>query len=163
MKREVYSEEHEDYRAMIRAFVEAEVSPVYDEWFEKGLVPREFYYKLGELGIFGAEIPEEYGGEGLTSYKFQAILTEELARAAVSFGGSSVHVGLCLPYIRDIAMASAEGRNMAFIDVQNPAISDHPDVAPASLGLQVTLLNQLLCGVDVDPAQLDALRAANRS
>ncbi|OZB51419.1 MAG: hypothetical protein B7X38_13330 [Stenotrophomonas sp. 14-69-23] len=68
-----------------------------------------------------------------------------------------------LPYIRDIAMASAEGRNMAFIDVQNPAISDHPDVAPASLGLQVTLLNQLLCGVDVDPAQLDALRAANRS
>ncbi|MUL78393.1 acyl-CoA dehydrogenase family protein [Mycolicibacterium sp. CBMA 226] len=102
MKREVYSEEHEDYRKMIRAFVESEVSPVYDEWFEKGLVPREFYYKLGELGIFGAEIPTEYGGEGLTSYKFQAILTEELARAAVSFGGSSVHVGLCLPYIRDI-------------------------------------------------------------
>ena len=54
-----------------------------------------------------------------------------------------------LPYIRDIAMASTEGRNIAFIDVQNPAISDHPDVAPASLGLQVTLLNQLLCGVHI--------------
>ena len=102
MKREVYSEEHEDYRAMIRSFVESEVSPVYDEWFEQGLVPREFYYKLAKLGIFGAEIPTEYGGEGLSSYKFQAVLTEELARAAVSFGGSSVHVGLCLPYIRDI-------------------------------------------------------------
>jgi len=67
-----------------------------------------------------------------------------------------------LPYIQQIAMASRQGRDIAFIDVQNPAIKDHPDVAPASLGLQVTLLNQLLCGMDIADAQIDALRASNQ-
>src|SRR5262249_38679840 len=33
------------------------------------------------------------------SFKFQAVISEECARAGVSFGGSSVHVGLCLPYV----------------------------------------------------------------
>ncbi|GAB3505032.1 XcbB/CpsF family capsular polysaccharide biosynthesis protein [Pseudoxanthomonas daejeonensis] len=66
-----------------------------------------------------------------------------------------------LPYIREIAMDSPRGREMAFIDVQSPTIMDHPDVAPASLGLQVSLVNQMLCGVEVGAHQLDALRASN--
>jgi hypothetical protein len=66
-----------------------------------------------------------------------------------------------LPYIRDIAMDSPRGRRIAFIDVQSPAVADHPDVAPASLGLQVTLINQMLCGIEVPRVQFDELRAAN--
>jgi alkylation response protein AidB-like acyl-CoA dehydrogenase len=81
MRRNVYTQEHEDFRAMIRAFIESEVVPVHDEWFEAGITPRDFYYKLGELGLFGIEIPTEYGGSGIDSYKFQAIITEETSRA----------------------------------------------------------------------------------
>ncbi|WP_335977926.1 MULTISPECIES: acyl-CoA dehydrogenase family protein [Streptomycetaceae] len=99
MRRTVFNEDHEAFRATIRAFIEAEVVPVYDEWLAAGQVPREFYYKLGELGVFGIEVPEEFGGAGETSFKFQAVISEELSRAGVSFGGSSVHVGLCLPYV----------------------------------------------------------------
>jgi acyl-CoA dehydrogenase len=44
-------------------------------------------------------VPEEYGGAGIKSFKYSAIESEELSRAAVSFGGSSVHVALCLPYL----------------------------------------------------------------
>ena len=55
MRRDVYTQEHEDFRAMIRAFIESEVVPVYDKWFEDGIAPRDFYYKLGELGLFGIE------------------------------------------------------------------------------------------------------------
>ena len=83
MQRTVYNQEHEDFRAMIRDFIASEVVPVYDEWFEAGIAPRDFYYKLGELGIFGIEIPTEYGGAAIDSYKFQAIVTEELSRASV--------------------------------------------------------------------------------
>ncbi|MER7045800.1 MULTISPECIES: acyl-CoA dehydrogenase family protein [Streptomyces] len=103
MRRSVYNEDHEAFRDTVRAFVEAEVVPVYDEWYAAGQVPREFYYKLGELGVFGIEVPEEYGGAGEESFKYQAILTEETTRAGVSFGGSGVHVALCLPYLMSYA------------------------------------------------------------
>lgn len=110
MRRTVYNQDHEDFRTMIRDFIESEVVPVYDQWFEAGIAPREFYNKLGDLGIFGIEVPTEYGGAGLDSYKFQAIITEELSRAAVSFGGSSVHVALCLPYLKALATEEQKQR-----------------------------------------------------
>src|SRR6476646_1974156 len=110
MRRTIYSQDHEDFRTMIRDFIESEVVPVFDDWFEAGIAPRDFYLKLGELGLFGIEVPTEYGGEGLDSYKFQAIITEELSRAAVSFGGSSVHVALCLPYLKTLASEEQKRR-----------------------------------------------------
>ncbi|WP_156726561.1 acyl-CoA dehydrogenase family protein [Streptomyces apocyni] len=103
MRRTVFNEDHEAFRETIRAFIEAEVVPVYDAWYEAGQAPRDFYYKLGELGIFGIEVPEEFGGAGEESFKFQAVIAEECARAGVSFGGSGVHVGLCLPYLKAYA------------------------------------------------------------
>jgi acyl-CoA dehydrogenase len=99
VRRTVFNEDHEAFRQTIRDFIEAEAVPHYQEWSEQGYVPREFYKKLGDLGVFGIEVPEEYGGAGETSFKFNAIISEECSRAGVSFGGSSVHTALCLPYI----------------------------------------------------------------
>jgi acyl-CoA dehydrogenase len=99
VRRTVFNEDHEAFRQTIREFIQAEVVPHYAEWAEQGYVPREFYKKLGELGVFGIEVPEEYGGAGESSFKFNAVITEECARAGVSFGGSSVHTALCLPYL----------------------------------------------------------------
>src|SRR6201992_1057517 len=99
MRRTVFNEDHEAFRETLRDFIETEVVPVSPEWYEAGVVPREFYYKLAELGLFGIEVPEEYGGAGIRSFKYSAIETEELARAGVGFGGSGVHVALCLPYL----------------------------------------------------------------
>ncbi|MFH8409559.1 acyl-CoA dehydrogenase family protein [Streptomyces sp. NPDC018019] len=98
MRRTVFNEDHEAFRETIRDFIAAEVVPVYDEWLQAGQAPRDFYKKLGALGVFGIEVPEEYGGAGQTSFKFNAVITEECARAGVSFGGSGVHTALCLPY-----------------------------------------------------------------
>jgi alkylation response protein AidB-like acyl-CoA dehydrogenase len=99
VRRTVFNEDHEAFRQTIRDFIAAEVVPHYPEWAEQGYVPRELYKKLGELGVFGIEVPEEYGGAGESSFKFNAVITEECARAGVSFGGSSVHTALCLPYL----------------------------------------------------------------
>ncbi|GAA3543798.1 acyl-CoA dehydrogenase family protein [Nocardioides daeguensis] len=110
MRRTVFDEDHESFRKTIRAFIEAEVVPHYQEWFEAGLVPRDFYLKLGELGTFGIEVPEEYGGAGIESFKFAAVQYEELARAGVSFGGSSTHVALCLPYLLKLATEEQKKR-----------------------------------------------------
>ncbi|MFJ6697853.1 acyl-CoA dehydrogenase family protein [Streptomyces sp. NPDC091272] len=103
MRRTVFNEDHEAFRDTLRSFIEAEVVPVYDEWFAAGQAPRDFYYKLGELGVFGINVPEEFGGAGLDSHKFEAVLYEETSRAGVNLGGSGVHVLLGLPYIKMLA------------------------------------------------------------
>ncbi|KOT89227.1 acyl-CoA dehydrogenase [Streptomyces sp. NRRL F-5755] len=110
MRRTVFNEDHEAFRETIRAFIAAEVVPVYDEWMQAGQAPRDFYKKLGELGVFGIEVPEEYGGAGETSFKFNAVITEECARAGVSFGGSGVHTALCLPYFLKYATEEQKRR-----------------------------------------------------
>jgi alkylation response protein AidB-like acyl-CoA dehydrogenase len=106
VRRTVFNEDHEAFRETIRDFIASEVVPVYPEWEQAGMPPRDFYRRLGELGIFGIEVPEEYGGAGVTGFKFSAVVTEECARAGVSFGSSGVHTGLVLPYI--LAYASQE-------------------------------------------------------
>ncbi|MEU6393093.1 acyl-CoA dehydrogenase family protein [Streptomyces sp. NPDC046939] len=103
MRRTVFNEDHEAFRETLRAFIEAEVVPHYDAWFQEGIVPRELYGKMAELGLFGINVPEEYDGAGLDTHKFEAIQYEETARAGVSFGGSGVHVLLALPYIKMLA------------------------------------------------------------
>ncbi|WP_394433865.1 acyl-CoA dehydrogenase family protein [Streptomyces sp. SGAir0957] len=103
MRRTVFNEDHEAFRETLRAFIEAEVVPHYDAWFQDGVVPRELYAKMAELGLFGINVPEEYDGAGLDTHKFEAIQYEETARAGVSFGGSGVHVLLALPYIKMLA------------------------------------------------------------
>ncbi|MGN6721422.1 MAG: acyl-CoA dehydrogenase family protein [Marmoricola sp.] len=110
MRRTVFDEDHESFRKTLRAFIESEVVPHYDEWFSAGIVPRELYYKMAELGLFGISVPEEYGGAGIHSHKFIAIETEELNRAGVTFGGSGVHVLLALPYILMLATEEQKQR-----------------------------------------------------
>src|SRR5581483_10431407 len=110
MRRTVYGEDHEDFRKTLRAFIETEVSPFYEEWFAAGIVPRELYTKMAELGLFGIRVPEEYGGAGIDSHKFEAIIYEETARAAVTFGGSGVHTLLALPYILMLATEEQKQR-----------------------------------------------------
>ena len=106
MLRSIYNEDHEAFRAMIRDFIESEVAPEYHEWEAAGHPPREFYNKLGELGVFGINVPEEYGGAGESSYKYEAVMSEETTRAGVTFGAAGIHVNLVRPYL--LAFASEE-------------------------------------------------------
>ncbi|WP_432167040.1 acyl-CoA dehydrogenase family protein [Streptomyces sp. bgisy031] len=103
MKRSIYNEDHEAFRAVIRDFIAKEVTPHFEQWEKDNLVDRELFRKLGELGVMGFDIPEEFGGPGETSYKYQAVMTEECARAAVQFGHYSVSTGIVLPYLLGLA------------------------------------------------------------
>lgn len=110
MRRTVFTDDHEAFRQVIRGFIESEVVPYYADWFAAGQVPRDFYYKLAKLGVFGIEVPTEYGGAGIKSFKYSAVQFEEIARAGVSFGGSSVHVALCLPYLLQLGTEEQKRR-----------------------------------------------------
>jgi alkylation response protein AidB-like acyl-CoA dehydrogenase len=110
VRRTVFTEEHEDFRATVRSFLESRVVPVYDQWYEAGIVPRELYYELGELGVLGIEVPELYGGAGVESFTFNAVLAEEVARAGVSLGAAGAHTDLCLPYLTELATEEQKKR-----------------------------------------------------
>jgi len=103
VKRSIYNEDHEAFRAMIRDFITREVTPHFGRWEKEGLIDRDLFRKLGRLGVMGFGIPEEHGGPGEAGYRYQAIIAEETARQAVSFGHYTVTTGIVLPYLLSLA------------------------------------------------------------
>ena len=99
MKRDIFDEEHELFRAEFRRFAEAEIAPKVEEWDRAGISDRESWRKLGAAGYLGANQPEEYGGAG-ASFLFDAIIMEELARIRAHGLMMSLHSDICMPYIR---------------------------------------------------------------
>jgi len=110
MRRTGFTAEHEDFRRMIRDYLAREVVPVFDDWLAAGIVPREFFRGLGKLGVLGMAVPEEYGGGGQDDFRYNAILSEEAARALVSLGSLRVHLDVVLPYFLAYADAEQRGR-----------------------------------------------------
>lgn len=110
MQRTIMTEEHEQFRKMLRDFIEKEVVPHREEWDELGRPPREFFRRLGELGVLGIQVPEEFGGGGESSFIYNTIVFEEVARAGVSFGSYTVHACLILPYLLEYATEEQKRR-----------------------------------------------------
>jgi glutaryl-CoA dehydrogenase (non-decarboxylating) len=78
------SEEHEILRSMVQDFAAEKIAPFADEWDEKHYFPYDEVIKpMGELGLFGSVIPEEYGGSDM-GWLATMIITEELAKASSS-------------------------------------------------------------------------------
>jgi len=73
------SEEEREFRDMVRAFMEKEVRPLADQFEKDGRAPDSVLRKLGDAGILGPHIPEEFGGGG-GSLMSRALVAEETAR-----------------------------------------------------------------------------------
>lgn len=74
---EFLSEEEKLIRDTTRKFVESEVLPIIEDYYEKGEFPRELIKKIADLGLLGITIPEEYGGAG-ASYFMYGLACQEL-------------------------------------------------------------------------------------
>ncbi len=91
--------EHLALKDMVRSFVEKEVRPFARQWDEEGKFPSGTVSKLGELGLMGAMVPEEYGGSGMDTVGY-AIAVEELGRGDGSLGLTvASHNSLCTAHI----------------------------------------------------------------
>jgi alkylation response protein AidB-like acyl-CoA dehydrogenase len=90
-----YTEQQTMIRDSVREFAKKEVLPYYRTWDESQEFPRHIFEKLGEMGLMGMLIPEEYGGAGM-SYDEYIIAIEELAKVCGSIGLSyAAHNSLC--------------------------------------------------------------------
>ncbi|WP_350339792.1 acyl-CoA dehydrogenase [Sanyastnella coralliicola] len=84
---------------MARDFAEREIRPHFMEWDETQHFPKELFHKLGELGMMGVLVPEQYGGAGLGYFEYMIVI-QEIAKVCGSIGLSvAAHNSLCTNHI----------------------------------------------------------------
>jgi acyl-CoA dehydrogenase len=110
MRRDIFDDEHLAFRQVMRDFVAAEVVPHYRDWEAEGHVPRKLYRQLGDLGVMGISLPEEFGGAGRKDYRYNAIVQEEAAAANVTLGTLRTHLDIVVPYFLHYADATQRQR-----------------------------------------------------
>lgn len=73
---DLLTEEHKLIRSSIRDFVKREISPYIEDWAQRAHFPYEIVKKFGDVGAFGPQIPETYGGGGLDYIAYGLIMQE---------------------------------------------------------------------------------------
>ena len=91
MKRTIYDEDHEAFRASVRGFLDREVTPHWEKYIDAKEFPRELWKAFGAQGLLGLEIPEQYGGSEAGDFRYNAVLGEELGRLSMSLGSCHRH------------------------------------------------------------------------
>jgi long-chain-acyl-CoA dehydrogenase len=100
MERTIYDADHEAFRESVREFLDREVAPHLEDYQEAHALPREFWLAAGKQGLLGLEIPEEYGGVGAGDYRFNAVLTEEMAKVNMALASCvGIHADIVAPYL----------------------------------------------------------------
>jgi alkylation response protein AidB-like acyl-CoA dehydrogenase len=110
MRRTVYDPEHEQFREVVREFIAREVAPHGQAWEQAGIVDREVYRAAGKHGVIGFNIPEEFGGGGVADFRFNAVLSEELAKAGPGAPAFTLHNDVVAPYLITLATPEQQQR-----------------------------------------------------
>lgn len=124
------TEEHKLFREGLRSFLQKEVVPHIDRWEREGRIDREIWKKFGEMGYFGIDYPEEYGGLALDKF-YTLIWLEELQR--INSGGFAAamwaHAFLAMQHLnaegseaikQDYLVPSIEGTKIGCLCITEP-------------------------------------------
>ncbi len=76
---ELLTEEHKLIRETVRNYVKKEISPIIEDYAQRAEFPEQIVKQMGELGVFGPTVPEQYGGGGL-DYISYGLMMQELER-----------------------------------------------------------------------------------
>src|SRR5688500_719095 len=111
----ILEQEHEDFRAVARAFFDKEVVPhppawLADQvsrprpaaWAEAVTVDREVWHRAGDRGLLCSDVDEAYGGPSIRDFRYNMVLAEESARAGASGPGFAVHTDIIVPYLSSL-------------------------------------------------------------
>ena len=101
MRTDLFSDDHEQFRASVRGFVGKHVVHNMQRWDSDRLIDRDTWRAAGAQGLLGLSVPEEYGGPGETDYRFRVVIQEEIARVGASAlqSGFSTNDDIALNYL----------------------------------------------------------------
>jgi len=112
MDRDFYTDDHELYRETVKEFLAREVVPHRERWDAEHWIDRSVYVKAAKHGIYGLQIPQEYGGAGEPDYRYRMVVAEEIAKVhALSFALTiSLQDDLVLHYLLDLTTEEQKQR-----------------------------------------------------
>jgi alkylation response protein AidB-like acyl-CoA dehydrogenase len=110
MQRDIFTEDHEAFRDMVRSFIAKEIAPYHEQWERDGVVSRDVWLAAGRSGLLGIDIDEKYGGGGNPDYRYYLILNEEQARAGLHGPGFAVHNDVIGQYLLRLATPDQRDR-----------------------------------------------------
>ncbi|MBI1378473.1 MAG: acyl-CoA dehydrogenase [Frankiales bacterium] len=111
MKRRIYTEDHDAFRASCREFLDREVVPRMPEFLEARAIARDVWIEAGKQGLLGLEIPEAYGGTEANDYRFNAVFAEEMSRVSAAVSSCiGIHGDVVAPYLRDLCTEEQKQR-----------------------------------------------------
>ena len=96
----IYDDTHEMFRESFAAFIEAEIVPHFADWEREGIMDRTLFAEAGKHGFLGFAVDEAHGGGGVDDFRFNAIISEELARQGIGGAGLGItlHNDITTPY-----------------------------------------------------------------
>jgi alkylation response protein AidB-like acyl-CoA dehydrogenase len=106
----VFDPEHEQFREVVREFLAREVAPHAQAWEAAGIVDREVYRAAGKHGVIGFNVPGEFGGGGVSDFRFNAVVAEELAVAGPGTPAFTLHNDIVAPYLVSLATPEQQQR-----------------------------------------------------
>ena len=110
MTRALFDEDHEMFRDSVRSFMINEIKPHRDRWNEQGIVDREAFLKAGEQGLLLMWADEKYGGAGVSDFRYEQILIEELSKHGDVGFFCWLHSRLVGPYIDQLGTEEQKQR-----------------------------------------------------
>jgi alkylation response protein AidB-like acyl-CoA dehydrogenase len=101
VKRTLFEEDHEMFREVAAEFNVRAIAPHYAQWDDEHMMSRELWSAAGEQGLLGLAVPEEFGGMGMSDYRFRAVLDEEFAKSNHLAVGLAFHLhdDMVLPHL----------------------------------------------------------------
>lgn len=145
MQRDLFDPDHELFRSSVREFVEREVTPNVPKWEAEGKVDKEMFRKAGRAGFLGMAIPEQYGGGGVTDFRFNVVIVEELMRGDAMASGMCItlHNDVCLPYFLHLADEEQRQRWMPGLvsgDLMSAIAMTEPGAGSDLAGIKTTAI-----------------------
>jgi acyl-CoA dehydrogenase len=112
MQRLIFDADHEMFRDQVRRFFQKEIAPHAAAWRERGYVDREAYLKAGEQGYLMMWADPEYGGAGVSDFRYEQIVYEENIRNGEIGFYINLHSGLVAPYLAKLGTPEQKCRFM---------------------------------------------------
>ena len=140
-----FTEEQDLFRDSYRKFLEAEVAPRMPEFEKNGIVDREIFKKAADCGFLMVWPDEEYGGLGLTDFRYEQIIIEETTRAGCISWYNTLHSRLVGPYLNKFGNAEQKARFLPSCVSGDKILAvamTEPDAGSDLSGMKTTLKNR---------------------